>query len=280
MSRNRKFVNLAVEQVEDRLLLAGNVSVNAVGDTLNIRGDSADNQVAVVQLNAQGATAVNAQFGSHAAAGDYLVIGQGTTHLKGTGSDVTVAQINQGSISDIAVVTGVHNITITTLGGNDAVTVGVSPGAGPLASPFSGPESLALTAISQALTAKDLTIRTGSGDDIVQVGDARTQTFKDIVINTDGGNDTVLAINLHVTDDLTARLGGGNDTAAVLKVDVDGNTTVNMGAGDDQLAIAGPASNFHGKFRVRGQAGDDTVAIATQPNIDDTHFVLDFENVL
>jgi hypothetical protein len=279
MAGKKNFVQLAVEQVEERLMLAGSVEVDASGNTLRITGDTAANDVAVVELSAAGAKALNAKFGSKAAAGDYLVIGQNNTHLT-AGSDVVVRNLNKGSLTDIAIAPHQQDITIRTRGGGDAVTIGVSPGFGGTKSPFTAAEQKLLKAISAPLTAGTLTIRTAADNDLVQIADTRIQSFQKVKVVTAGGSENMLAANSKISGNLVVRTGAANDKLDIVGITVGGNTNIAMGAGNDVLTFAGPTSKFAGSFRAVGGPGDDTLVRTTPPAIADPHPVIRFDHVV
>ncbi len=216
-SRNKR--GLAVERLEFRAMLAGNVTVNLSGNNLVIRGDNADNQIAIVQLGA----------------GQYAVLGLNDTEVNGDTDPVFRSGIT-GNI-DVDLKRGNNVLGV----GNDVEgLVGIAQDLG-----VEVDESdvlLALELLDEANAPEDfsapkhLNVRTGDGHDAVGIiGNIGLRINADL-----GGGDNALAIRTsNVGDDIIVRSGSGDDVVEVAETDIDQMLDVNLGNGNNRLLVFG-----------------------------------------
>jgi hypothetical protein len=255
-----------VERLEDRLLMAVNITQNGVN--LVITGDADDDLITIVGTG-DGEVTVFADTDSDGHADDYLGEYSGVKHIRvslGNGDD----DIRAYGV-DIA-----GHFTIDGGNGNDRVAV--SEG-------FFGPNDLGGNVSVDTGDGDDqvyiagteidgkLTIDTGDGSDLVFVGDA---FYTDGEVDVDGktsisagADDDVVVIGGLDDDvrlgDVVLTAGEGDDyvlfRAAYGDTTIEGRTDINLGSGDDYLSVyegvGGGSVNFLGNFSADGDAGHD-----------------------
>jgi len=292
MSPLFKTRRLNVQQLEERRLMAGNVSVSVSSGNLLIDGDDFNNIVQVVQVVQNG----------QPVAGSYRITG-----LTTAGNQAT--RINGGTAPiTVAGVTG--DVRIDLDNGNDGLQMGSTP--------LTVPRDLSIetdggidTLFLESVTVRDdLTINTGSGidnlslnrvtvggqgidnnenDASVSMGNdrdvfrVRSSSFArdlsanmgfgtaaetidlsaasvgdDFSIITDDGADQVSLSNLTVADDLSVDLDNGNDTLILFSVAAD-DLTVALDGGADRFEML--SSNVVDDIVVRTGSENDIVRL-------------------
>jgi len=248
----RKHRNLFVEGLENRAMLAGNVSVAVSGGSLVITGDIAGNGVSVQQLDN----------------GKYFVTG-----FSVSGGNTTV----NGSLAG-KVVTGVTNdINVDLDGGNDVfVMSNRASRRAELAADLSGGTAGPIQASPQAPSAnvdpgltrvpKNLSVATEDGADgigmTVRVGsnDLNGGNHVGGVANlkTGSGDDRVIVNNSTIFDDLLMDTGAGADN-----VNTSGSGTYDflyatLGQGWDTFTSS---NNWGFHSQIYGGNGNDTISV-------------------
>jgi len=235
---------MAVEQLERRAMLAGNVNVFVDGGgNLFIRGDNADNGVLVSQIGSGRYTVTGFDFGA--------------------GSS-TATSIN-GSADGTLTFTGVKgDINIDLKKGNDALGVGNSPddlealadgcgfgiglGSGSGSGSGSGDGSISSSVAEivvqpvegRFFAPRNLIINTGDGSDgVAVIADVKNSE----VIITGNGNDGIAVGNVSTAEsdvniggDLVVLTGNGNDDACVSFATIQGLLNVQTGGGNDEVS--------------------------------------------
>jgi hypothetical protein len=186
MSRCRH--GLSVQQLDDRVVPAGNVAVLVSEGVLYFQGDDASN---AVWVQATGQNQVT------------ILPTDGTTTINGQSTPVTISGVTRGLYAKMG-------------GGDDSLNIdGVSWDVALFVDMGDGNNALAL---SNCYLPRGATLVTGSGDDYVSIGgsDIRGTTF----ISTGDGNDTV---NLGWTrfDSLVLDGGAGTNQVGAPSVDLD-----------------------------------------------------------
>jgi len=231
---------LAVESLESRQMLAGNVNASIVNGELRIIGDNASNWIEVRQIPGADGTGRTFIIDGKPYNGDYNNAGN---PVEGTSE----TRIN-GRVQGVALFTPLDTVRIIMSGGNDAVFLGTG----------------AATA-----TAAALFIDTGSGRDHI---DARRITMNGASdplsvrtgLDSEVQNETVRLSQVIVTSQsLTVATGGGDDRVFARNVRVSGSTSVNLGNGSDvfnglgglnfnTLSVNAGASNHHDVVTIGG----------------------------
>ena len=254
--------SLALEKLESKAMLAGDVIVSVVEGNLIIEGDELGNEIAV---------------SSGETAGTYIIRGlEGTT--------VKLGEDGEPAPETGLVVEGVRrNVRINLGDGDDAVTVNdarfrhglsIATGAGADEVNIGNADETPAPALSAAATDANvsvrgaLLIRTGADNDTVNLGNVHVGGL--IGISTDGGDDTVhlgapaptpeAAALDAALESATVRaklgvdilLGEGDDTA-VLRDVAALQVGIGAGAGADEVALHDIRSLYIG---VRGGEGD------------------------
>lgn len=253
---------LAMELLEQKQMLAGDVLVSILNGRLLVEGDAAANQIAITagatdgSVNIQGLNGTNIRLGS-APSTDPPAPASGLV-VEGVKGDV---RVNLGEGDDSV---AVHDVTlrrdliINTGAGADTVNVGMTGGA---------------TATSEDASANvnvrgSLLIRTGSENDTVNVGSANIRGV--LGIATDGGDDAVNVgleigdetagasnqdepVSLHARAGIDIALGDGTDSATIIDVRARAQVVVGGGAGVDAISLEDLTTGFLG---IRGGEGD------------------------
>jgi VCBS repeat-containing protein len=211
ISRSRR---LNIEQLESRRVLAGNVQASVRGGSLNIVGDSSDNEITITYganvftvASRDGSTTINGQAGPQ----DFTGVKKDVNIAMGNGADVVEfdggsdpndaiwirnrLNIDMGSGADQLLVTNVHTLRLfMNLGtGNDTLNIG-NDGSDP-----------------GILVTKEANILGGSGNDDVSIANSQFKKF----VNLD--------------------LAGNNDTLTIQDTSVHRRSNFNGGAGTDTL---------------------------------------------
>jgi hypothetical protein len=242
-----RFPEAAIECLEQRLLLTGNVSAAVLaGGNLLVLGDSKPNQIAIqstsgggLQISSlDGTTKINGStspFTANGVTGNvYIFLGQGNDVLQigdGTTAAVTPAVVPLTTMipQNLLVVTGNGNdmvhIADTSIGGNCAIIGGI-------------------------------------GSDTITVGSASTDTAVSVggclLIDGGFGNSTIAVFDANVTSDLTILGNGSNDHIQVgydEGLGIIGNESdtghVNVG-GDLSITDVGSGFGFGNEFACLG----------------------------
>ena len=211
---------LALETLENRSLMAGNVTASMAGSRLVIQGDGEANHVVLsfdratqrLHVNgvatAGGATTIN---GSSTPPAGFPRVRQ-VQVLLGDGDD-TLEVLNPGA-ADVVIM---QYFSIDTGGGDDTVVFGrvgnAAGGVAPLA--------------SKVRTGAGINVQTGEGDDQIQI--ANLEVGGGLLIGTGGGDDAVLFVNEFTP--------AGESLAKLFPTRVRNQVSVHLGDGDDELDL-------------------------------------------
>lgn len=255
--RTSRNLDLGLESLESRLLLAGDVAVNVSGDNITIIGDNEGNDIAVF------------------AAGGEIVVAGFATSVEGQdvfGTGVAFDDLN--------------NLTIILLGGNDGAAVrGLAASGNVLISTASGSDEVEVdnvfvgksltimtasesdeVSVFEAVIERNLSIMTASHDDIVGIEQVRVD--RNLWINTASGEDDVVVgvagdelddelFSVEVGKNLNVNTASQDDDVAIAGVEVDGQTKVNTASGDDEVLIEFIRAD--GNVKVLMGSGEDTL---------------------
>lgn len=202
---------LNCESLENRELMAGNVSVNLVANEVRILGDNAANQVSVHQL-ASGAYRIQGQTGT-------TINGKAFVDMKSPDFDL---RINLGAGNDKLIVGNnianaammVEDLEIDMGAGNDSVVVG-----------------------NVRTTDNEFAkIRTGDGNDTVSVEKCTIKTG--LKVETGAGNDRLDVWKSTINGKLEANMGAGTDQVFLTDA-VFSSSFLDGGSGTDTLKRTG-----------------------------------------
>jgi len=218
--------------LEQRVLLAGTVSVDLIGQTLRIRGDAQDNSVVVTP-----------------AAETVAGIVQGTDR---TSVEITERAHRRFESS------GFRNLQIWMHGGDDSVTIeaeGMLLSGSLVAALGSGDDTITVVGSEQApgIIRGHMTVKGGSGDDSVFT--SHVETGGKLTVSGASGNDLVLTSDVQVGRRTVIRGNSGDDCLLTTDSQPDGPVRVSGGSGDDTIQVS--TSQFHQSVRVAGRSGDD-----------------------
>jgi hypothetical protein len=162
------------------------------------------------------------------------------------GTDQGGAPTTVNGLPAVVVVSSALDIIIELLGGNDRVRVDSQlPGS--------------------------VTIRSGSGNDVIGIGDP--VIAGDLDIDTGSGDDLVDIQDSAVRGDLSIETGPGDDTVFFFFAFLNGDTSIDTGSDDDR--ILSDESPFGGSLSIDTGSGEDEVSIEKASIGDDLEVQLD-----
>lgn len=214
--------NLEVERLEDRAMMAGNVSAWVSQGTLYIRGDDASNGVIVRQVSSTTYTVTGTS-------GNYLL--WDSTRVNGSGS----AQTFSGVYDDI---------DVSLNDGNDRI------------------EFRGTSRSSPIMLTDDLRITGGRGSDALYMENVRNRDPNDrMVVDMGQDNDSVAMYYVTSRDYLNIFTGDGNDSVNFVGQSGFGDTgnsvLVSLGTGNDTMKISG--SFWVSTITMDGESGTDKI---------------------
>ena len=260
------FAFAGAERLEDRQMLAGNVTVTLRGSDLIIRGDDLDNQVEITQQS-----------------GDLVWItglssaGQATTVNGLPRVELTIPRPStQQQLSD-----HLQNLRVDLRGGNDFLRVTANTNED---MSLRGGAGTDIIDVDVSVILGDLTVDTGSADRNAtegiylrdhsvgestrikggsgsqNVGVVRGMHGGDVTIQlgrgaADGTPDVVSVASSRFEQDLTVTGGDGRQECIVQLTGVAGRFRCRLGSGNDRLVID---TSLFGEFRAHGGSGLDT----------------------
>ena len=228
-SSRRKF-QFSYQRLEQRNLLAGDVSVALQGSTLVVSGDELSNQIDVSQNDS----------------GEVIFTGRDSTTINGQAEfsftesfDRTLFELGGGD--DEVVIDGFEaGRELRFIGGN-------------------GDDRLEGTAV----TARNYSIRGNAGDDSIQFTQSSSRRSADIRLGD--GNDVAAIVSFEAGRNFKVSGNDGDDTFSSNVLSVDRKFRLNLGSGNDQALISGETS-VQGSTRIRLGSGDDFLGIQSELN--------------
>ncbi len=271
---NQRRLRLGAERLEDRQLLAGDVSASVVRGTLSITGDNADNFVEVF------ATATPGQF-----------VVEGFTDNQGVNTTINHSANPQtfSGVTNINVSlkrgddffgfengTVAGNMTIDMGDGNNEVNVGIPKLVSVTASTATVKPLLVTSVLSSATINGSLCINLGSGNGWLIEGSTHVKGSESV--SACDGNDKIEFIDtggvqggntigngVTVDHDLTVNLGGGSNYLDAYDLAVCGCFQVNgSGENDIDLAVLNVAKDA--VFNLCGR-GNQTFSLEPEPTL-------------
>jgi hypothetical protein len=228
--------DLTVESLEDRRLLAGNVTVEVDDGDLEVRGEN--NTAHVIGIEA---TDVEGQF----------TITGIDTDINGSASPLVVNGVT-GDF-DIDMRSG-GSLVILSESGEDELLI-----RGDLEIETRGNDA-DIILLDTVHVRGETKIETRGGDDSVNL--LGGQYEDDFDLNTGGGNDVVSSVNsISLRAEVDIRMGGGNDYAMLATMTANNDTTdIRLGGGEDTIGIYDSEFleakiNGNGRFDVRESFG-------------------------
>ncbi len=221
-------VRSAIEKLEDRSLLAGNVLVQ-LGNTASVKGDGLDNAIEIslgstpdeVVFRGLNGTTVNGSANPFVA-----------TVAGGLGS----LNVNLGSGNDLVVVTNLSEATDSW----------------PVASDPQNADDL--------VVGGDLSITSGKGDDVVLL--RHVEIAGALKVNTGSEKDIIVAESV-TAGSVSISTGSGNDQVLGRVLSVTGTASISTGSGADAVGVYN--SNLHDKNRL--SLGGDNDAAWIESNV-------------
>jgi len=265
--------SVAVELLERRTLLTGNVTAAYSHGDLVLRGDNADNSVAI--LNDAGNLVIRGSNGTtiNGSSDDFVAIMSATNihddlwvNLRGGNNTLSLQNVQVGDDvhmrsgrgNDTITIADSHiddNLLINTAKGNDTVVVQnlnvsedirISTGAG------SDQVRVSVTRVDD-----DLRIRSASGDDAIIV--SACEIGDDYTIHSGSGDDTINVASTILSDDLRVSTSSGSDVLVFDEIAVGDDSKIRSGKGDDSVVVIN--SQLADDLSVSTRSGDDFVFI-------------------
>ncbi|MFY9257003.1 MAG: peptidylprolyl isomerase [Fuerstiella sp.] len=271
-----------LERLEERALLAGNVTAQLVGQTAFINGDAADNSVQIlvdggnVVVRGADGTTINGSSND-------FVLATGSTSIPGSlyasldnGNDtftidgVTLpgnAFISGGSGNDQIAVMGSSTISgnLHINGNSGADTISLQNSTVGRNATILGARGADTLIVSSATIGRDLYVSGGSNNDNIVVDNSRIG--RDTTIVGLGGEDNIVLRDSVFVDDITIAGHGGNDIIVFDSSDVGDKSFIFGGGGRDNIQITG-SSTFYDRLRTYGGGGRDNLETASTVTFD------------
>jgi len=253
--------SLACEQLEDRRLLAGNVSAVKAGSVLVLTGDDLANEVGVFRSApgvigvAGNATNINGSASTKTFTGINSIMAdlRGGDDRLGLASSLAAIQnliLGGGSAADRLNLTG--NVQIFAGGGNDTIGLAVGLGGSLLIDLGAGNDT---AGIAHSNIAGSVQVLGQHGNDTIAMRNSSTSA---VVFNGGVGNDELLLIDSTVKFNVAIHGFDGTDSVTVSGVSAH-DLLIDLGNGSDLLAVQGV--NLRGSLIVLGGLGNDSIVI-------------------
>jgi len=286
----RSQIMCPAEQLEVRVLPAGNVIATVVDGNLTLKGDAEDNSVRIeidggnVVVTGLDGTTINGAADFEAVTGSTAVAGDVVAEL-GKGDDQFV-------IGDDVVVEGNVRVTdflgATTLGmrsveiqgdllvqtgrGDDAISLSdTTIGGDARIATHRGKD---LVSLLQTEVTGELAIVTGRGKDGVVIDDSALSSAR---LGLGQGRDQTLIRQTTISEDLSARAGRGRDFVMLEDATVEGETHALLGQGRDAF-VTKETVEFKGSAVIRGQRGRDAIDLSAGTTFDAGRHIHGFRN--
>jgi hypothetical protein len=207
-SRRRSFRSFAFERLEDRRLLAGDVTAQIVKGDLVIRGDNAGNGITIAAGSVAGTVVITG-----------INAGGAATRVNGTANGA----VTLSGLTD--------DVIIKLKGGNDVVTM-----TGPLTIPgdldIGGGKGHDTFTLGNVTIGDSLKMKLARGNDTATL--TNVTVSDDAQIKAKSGSDTVMITN-SIFEELEVRMGQGNDNLGIGGTTVRDQTTLKGGRGTNLL---------------------------------------------
>jgi len=209
LSTSPTTIRLALECLESRLALAGNIVASLVGDTLYLTGDRLDNDAIITLYD-------------------------GTVNV----GSIKNTTINGASSLSLTVDPARLNLVVDGLAGNDQLWVNVGTTA--MNSNISvrggdGNDNLAVVAVAEGILLGSATIDAGKGDDVIQFG---VNATGNVNISAGTGADQVTLRAVAIAGDLLLATGDGNDRVSIANgAEIGGRLTLDGGRNWDTISV-------------------------------------------
>ena len=288
-SKRNTLLNFGVEQLEDKILLAGDVTVTVTGSNIDIVGQADSNTIQIFQndvgeLVVQGLedttiNGVDAIFNTSLVAGQIQNVsidmrgGDDFVDLVmldepvGISGDLTVKMGQDGDSLFINVSEIAGDVTVRMGGGVDGFDIERTTILGDMDFSGGGGNDFSLFGIESEVTIMGtLTTRNGGGDDYVGYGDSAGLFTVGNLNDLGGGGNDEMNFDGFVLGDFFYSGGGGEDIAVIGfygNAQIDGDTELRGGAANDIIEFGAGAFTVTSLVSTSffGGRGEDTVTI-------------------
>ncbi len=225
------FDGTGIEPLEQRRMMAGDVTASLSGADLVVNGDNSGNEVVIRATEQAGQFVVEGLNGT-------TINGQQSATISGVTDDLRINLRNgdnvllltaEGPDGEQSFLQVADDLQIRTGSGQDVVV------------------------FDNVRVGDRADLRTGDGADTIVT--YQSQFVGDFRVNTGNGSDILGLDTTEVFGRLRATLGSGDDVFVLFDCNVGERTDVNMGSGDDFFGVHG--SNFADELRLNGGNGDD-----------------------
>ncbi|HIE97479.1 MAG: peptidylprolyl isomerase [Fuerstiella sp.] len=237
------------ERLEQRALLAGNVTAQLVGQSAFLTGDSADNSVEVLVDN-----------------GNVILRGLNNTTINGATADLvfTAGSTTMGDIiaslgngNDRLVVDGVTiNGNVTLNGSAGADTLSLQNSTITRTARIAGGDGADTIVLSGAAVGNRLVVSGGSGNDDIVIDDSTVAGNTHIVGRR--GDDDIVVRDSTLSRNLLIRGNRGNDVVMIDSSTIGNRSRIVGNGGADTIVVQG-TSRLAGRSRILGGGGSDTL---------------------
>lgn len=274
----RKSLRLGVESLEDRRLLAGNITATFIGGNLVLRGDAADNAVLITQTAANKvsitgksdsgtATTINGLAGPVVFTGalnsidadlgggnDQFLVGNSSSDANKLNDEILTGRA--GSFSGLASARTVVKYGISIRGGDgvDSVAIIADVGGDVYADLGTNNDGIGI----QGSVVRGAVVVDGGEGELSNFLIRNTTASNQIVINGGAGVSRVV-VGASTASGLAINTRGSNDSIEVSSSNITNNIVLNTSGGNDSLVVNGTV--IGGALRVNSGVGDDSISV-------------------
>ncbi len=240
------------EGLEDRLLLAGNITSVLAAGVLTLTGDAVANEVEL-------AVGTNGQMVAKGLSGTTIngleTVNFGVintlTVLGGMGDDKITLNQTGSTIT--------HDVTINGGDGNDTISVTGKFGADLIVLGGIGNDTLRVTNTLLSSAVADINMDSGDGNDTVTI--SASKVGRDVIVQTGLGNDTVTATGLTIASTLSLQDTGGTNSLRVTDSTAQNGVLLVLGVDNDTVTMTNVTSTL-GKVEIDLGAGNNVLSIS------------------
>ncbi|MBN8601562.1 MAG: hypothetical protein J0M26_11080 [Planctomycetes bacterium] len=274
----RKNLRLGVESLEDRRLLAGNITATFIGGNLVLRGDAADNAVLIAQTSANkisitgksdsgSATTINGLAGPVVFTGalnsidadlgggnDQFLVGNSSSDVNKLNDEILTGRA--ASFSGLASARTVVRYGISVRGGNgvDSVAIIADVGGDVYVDLGANNDGIGI----QGSVVKGSVVVDGGAGELSNFIIRGTSVSNQVVINGGAGVNRVI-VGTSSASGLTINTRDSNDSVDVTSANIANSIVLNTSGGNDSILVSGTA--IGGSLRVNAGFGDDSISI-------------------
>ncbi|MEZ6125028.1 MAG: hypothetical protein R3C49_17930 [Planctomycetaceae bacterium] len=222
---------IRAERLEDRTLLAGDVTAQLIGSSAFLTGDAADNTVEILIVN-----------------GNVVVRGSDSTTVNGSTSDFVLATGTTQIGRDLFV-------NLTAGGTNQVGVSGIQIGRDVVIRGGAGADQVSL--LASGSVGRHVIADGGAGNDTFTLEEM--SVGRNVAMSGDSGDDLMVLKTTTVAHNVSLIGGKGNDGFVIDQSTISGNLSISGRRGNDNIAIR--TSQIQRNLSIAGNSGADVILL-------------------